>query len=58
MSDNPHSRNLDLAVRTSRTFPQISHKLGIPARGGFLAFGLLCMAVSLLLAARLWGTPP
>lgn len=29
-----------------------------PARGGFLVFGLLVMAVSPLLAARLRGTPP
>ena len=29
-----------------------------PARGGFLAFGLLVMAVSPLLAAWLRGTPP
>ena len=29
-----------------------------PARGGFLIFGLLFMAVSPLLAARLRGTPP
>jgi hypothetical protein len=29
-----------------------------PARGGFLAFGLLLMAVSPLLAARLRRTPP
>src|SRR6185312_869655 len=29
MSDNSHSRNLDLGVRTSRTFRQVSHRLGI-----------------------------
>ena len=29
-----------------------------PARGGFLGVGLLFMAVSPLLAARLRGTPP